>query len=157
MNLNYNYVQDLSAEKLQCWFTPRAETKTHSDLPGTLNLTAQTASYFTAAFSDRSLFIGRKSETCSSSKKRQKNQMHILGLCCIFHHLWHDLKEHSDYSVQEQASLFRIKSRHFYLGREILKHICEVFLQGRKVPKWSFRKHSCTCVWESTVKLTIIK
>lgn len=159
MNLNYSYVQDLSAEKLQCWFTPRVETKTHSDLPGTLNLEMHEQPVIlqlppaTEAF----LLGGRERHATLQKKKKTKESDAYFKVVLHFPPSLTWPQRAQWLFCAGTGSLFRMKSRHFYLGWEILKHIREVFLQGRKVHKWSFRKHSCNCVWEFTVKLTMIK
>jgi len=70
MSLNYNYIQDLNTEKLQCWCTPRAETKTNPDFDAWYPepWDPRAASYFTDVFSERSLFIGMK---------REKEMLHL--------------------------------------------------------------------------------
>lgn len=126
MNLNYNYVQDLGGEKLRCWFTPRVEIKTHSYLPGTLNPEMQEQPVILQLPSVTEAFLlGGRERHATLQKNRQKNQMHISEWCCILHHLWHDLKEHSDCSGQEHAVCLWSNPDIFILGGRFLKQITD--------------------------------
>lgn len=127
MNLNYNYVQDLGGEKLQRWFTPRVvETKTHSDLPGTLNLEMQQQPVIYSCLQwQKPIYWEEERHATLQKKKRQKNQMHILEQCCIFPPSLTQPQRAQWLICARTGSLFIIKLGHSYLGWEILKHISD--------------------------------
>lgn len=120
MNLNYNYVRDLSAEKLQRWFAPRAETKTHSDFPGTLKLEMQEQPLILQLPSVTEAFLlGGRDRHATLFKNKTKESDAYFRVVLRFPPSF-TRPQRAQWLLR--ASFFIIKPRLLYLGRETLKH-----------------------------------